>query len=93
MFIQGQDKNIIFTLTDKGLLKGTVYTEDVYINGKFYGTNVYGKNLFKAYLLGTYEEDEAEQVVSEIYTLLKARAKFYSMPNPSLDLEDLGVEI
>ena len=92
MFIQGQDGNVIFSLSDKGLMKGTVYTKDIYNNGKFYGSNVYGKSLFQTYLLGTYEDAEAEQVISEIYKLLKAGARFYSMPAPTMDLQDLGVE-
>lgn len=93
MFIQSQDKDVIFTLADKGLLKGTVYTEDIYINKTFYGTNIFGKNLFKKHLLGTYEEDEAEQIVGEVYKLLKARCKFYAMPEAAMDLEELGVEL
>jgi hypothetical protein len=93
MYIQGQDKNVIFALTDKGLMKGLVYTEDVYVNGKYYGANVYGKSLLRTCLLGTYEEDEAEQVVGEIYKLLKSGAQFYAMPCPTMDLEDLGVSL
>ena len=93
MFIQGQDKDIIFPLTDKGLLKGTVYTKDIYVNEKYYGANVYGKTLFQKHLLGTYEEGEAEQVIAEIYALLKAGAATYSMPVPAMDLEDLGVSL
>mgnify|MGYP001305485274 FL=1 len=93
MFIKGQDSDVIFSLTDKGLFPGTIYTDDIYINGKFYGTNIYGKRLFKTYLLGTYEEDEGEQIVNEIYTLMRAGAKYYSMPAPSIDLEDLGVAL
>lgn len=93
MYIIGQDRNIIFTLQDKGILKGTIYTEDIEINGKYYGSNIYGRNLFTTHLLGTYEEGEAEQVVTEIYRLLKAGAKHYSMPTPSMDLEDMGVTL
>jgi len=93
MYIVGQDRNIIFTLTDKGLMKGLVYTEDIYVNGQFYGCNIYGKNLLRTYLLGTYEEDEAEQVIEEIYRLLKVGVQFYSMPAPALDPEDLGVSL
>lgn len=93
MFIKCQNNNIIFTLSDKGLLKGVIYTKDVYIDGKFFGINIYGQKLFKKYLLGTYEEDEAEQIVQEIYTLLKAGEQFYSMPDPVLNPEDLGVSL
>lgn len=93
MYIQGQDRDIIFTISDKGPLKGRIYTEDKIIKDKFYGTNVFGKTLFKKHLLGTYETEEAEQIVAEIYTLLKAGKKFYAMPEPSIDPEDWGVEL
>lgn len=91
MFIKSQNEDVIFSLTDKGFLKGNVYAEDIYVNGKFYGTNIYGRKLFKKYLLGTYEEDEGEMVINEIFTMLKARTKYYTMPAPTMDLEDLGV--
>lgn len=91
MYIISQDKNVIFPLIDKGLLKGTVYAEDIYIDEKFYGTNIYGRRLFRDYLLGSYEAGEAEQIITEIYRLMKAGEKFYSMPAPTMDLEDLGV--
>lgn len=91
MFIKSQDSDVIFSLNDKGLFPGTIYTEDIYVDGKFYGTNVYGRRLFREFLLGTYEEDEGEQVISEIYTLMKAGVKYYAMPAPTLDIEDLGV--
>lgn len=93
MYIIGQDRNVIFTLQDTGLLKGTIYTEDVEMGGRYYGTNIYGKNLLHTHLLGTYEENEAAQVIAEIYRLLKAGAKCYSMPDPSMDLEDMGVSL
>jgi hypothetical protein len=91
MYIISQDRDIIFTLQDKGLLKSTIYAEDVEIDGKYYGTNIFGTNLLKTYMLGTYEENETAQIVAEIYRLLKAGAKCYSMPAPSMDLEDIGV--
>jgi DNA modification methylase len=93
MYIISQDRDIIFTLQDKGLLKSTIYAEDVEIDGKYYGTNIFGTNLLKTYMLGTYEENEAAQVIAEIYRLLKAGEKYYSMPVPSLDLDDMGVNI
>jgi hypothetical protein len=93
MFILSQDKDTIFTLCDRGLFKGTIYSKDIYINGRYYGANIYGKTLFSKCLLGTYEEDEPEMVISEIYTLLKAGEKYYTMPAPSIDLEDLGVAL
>ena len=86
MFIKGQDDNTIFTLSDKGINKGVVYTEDIYINNKYYGSNIFGRTLFHTYLLGTYEEDESDQVVAEIYKLLKSGAQYYSMPQPSIDI-------
>jgi len=89
MYIKSQDGDVIFSLTDKAV----IFTEDIYISGKFYGCNIYGRKLFRRYLLGTYEEDEATQVISEIYALLKAGERFYSMPAPTFDLEDLGVSI
>lgn len=91
MFIKSQDGDLIFTLQNKGPFHGTIYTKDIYIRGKYYGTNIYGKRLFKTYLLGTYEENEGEMVINEIFTLLKAGVKYYSMPTPTLDLEDLEV--
>ena len=91
MYILGQDSNIIFTL-DKGLFRGIIHTRDIYVQGKFYGSNIYGKKFFRRYLLGTYENDEAEQIVREIYNLLKSGQKFYSMPAPTIDI-DLGVSI
>jgi hypothetical protein len=90
MYIISQDRNMIFTLTDKGLLKSTVYAEDIEIDGEYYGTNIFGSNLLRTNLLGTYEEGEAEQIIAEIYRLLKAGAMCYSMPTPSMDLEDMG---
>lgn len=93
MFILSQDRDTIFTLQDKGLFKGHIYANDIEIDGHYYGTNIYGTTLFKTYFLGTYEEGEAEQVIAEIYRLLKAGAKCYSMPDPSMDLEDMGVNI
>jgi len=93
MFILSQDRDTIFTLQDKGLFKGHLYAEDIEIDGHYYGTNIYGTTLFKTYFLGTYEEGEAEQVIAEIYRLLKAGEKYYSMPVPSLDLEDMGVSL
>ena len=86
MYIQCKDKDIIFTLSDKWLLS-RIYTEDKII------TNIYGKALFRKHLLGTYEPEEADQIVAEIYTLLKAGKKFYAMPEPSIDPEDWGVEL
>jgi len=91
MYIKSQDGNVIFTLSDKGLFKGTVFTRDIYIKGKYYGSNIYGRRLFKKYFLGTFEEGEGEQVINEIYALLKAGAKFYSMPEAYLEPEDMGV--
>lgn len=93
MYILGQDKDVIFTISDKGPLKGRIYTQDKIIRNKYYGTNVYGKTLFRRYLLGTYEPEEAEQIIGEIYTLLKAGERFYVMPEPSIDIKDWGVEL
>jgi len=89
MYIKSQDGDVIFSLTDKAV----IFTEDIYINGKFYGCNIYGRKLFRRYLLGTYEEDEATQVISEIFALLKAGVQYYSMPAPTMDISELGVSI
>lgn len=88
MYIQSQDKDTIFTLSDKGILKGCVFTKDHYIDGQFYGTNIYGKTLLKTVLLGTYEPEEAEQIVKEIYRLLRKGMKFYVMPE-SADIPEV----
>jgi hypothetical protein len=85
MHILSQDKDIIFNFN--GL--STVYAQDVYRNGRYYGTNVYGKSLLKNHMLGTYEDGEAQQVVAEIYRSLKTKAKYYTMPEVALDLTEL----
>lgn len=85
MRILSQNKDIIFNLTRLS----TIYAKDVYHNQKYYGSNIYGKSLFKNHMLGTYEEGEAEQVIEEIYRLLKTEAKFYTMPEVALDLSEL----
>lgn len=94
MYIVSQDRDSIFTLTDKGLFKGMLYAECIYDEeNEFRGCNIYGKSLFKTVLLGTYEIEEADQIVGEIYRLLKAGEQLYSMPLVYMDLQDLGVEI
>jgi hypothetical protein len=91
MIIKSQDSDTLFPLTDKGF--GTIYLEDVYVNGRFYGSNIYGRRFFKSYLLGTYEENEAEMVIDEIFTMLKMGAEHYVMPQPTLELDQMGVEL
>lgn len=94
MYIVSQDRDTIFTLTDKGLFKGLIYTDFVYNeDDEFRGCNIYGKSLFKTVLLGTYDTEEAEQIIAEIYKLLKAGEQFYSMPEVYIELEDMGVTL
>lgn len=94
MYILSQDRDTIFSLSDKGLFKGMIYAECIYNEEEqFRGCNIYGKTLFKTVLLGTYEIEEADQIISEIYRLLKAGEQFYSMPGVYIDLEELGVSI
>lgn len=89
MLIQSQDKDILFSLPTKPLFSG-IYTKDIYVRGKFFGTNIYGKTLFGTYLLGTYEPEESEQVISEIFKLHKKGILYYVMPAPSGEF-DSGV--
>jgi hypothetical protein len=85
MKILSQDKDLIFNFN----WLSKIYAEDKYNNGKYYGSNVYGKSLFKNHMLGTYDEGEAQQVVCEIYKLLKSKEQFYTMPDVALDLSEL----
>lgn len=85
MRILSQDKDVIFNFNRFS----KIYSQDIYHHEKYYGTNVYGKSLFKNHMLGTYEDGEAQQVVAEIYKLLKSKTKFYTMPEVALDLTEL----
>lgn len=88
MKILSQDKDLIFNFNSFS----KIYAQDKYINGRYYGTNIFGKSLFKKHLLGTYEDGEAQLVVTEIYKLLKANSKvFYTMPEVALDLTELFI--
>lgn len=89
MIIQTQDRDTIFTLTDKGLYS-RIYVKEVSWKGTLIAFNVMGKTLFKETVLGTYDEDtDAEQVVKEIYRMLKLGVKFYSMPELGIEQEEL----
>lgn len=91
MYIINQDRDEIFTLNDKSLLSCRIHVEDRYYNGQLVGWNVMGKRFLKKALLGTYDtEDDAKQVVQEIYKLLRSGCTYYAMPEPALDLEDLA---
>jgi len=70
---------------------GKVYFKEHYAMGCFMGWNIYGKKFLKQpILLGTYDtEEDATQIVSEIYTLKKHGRKKYSMPEASLQLDEL----
>lgn len=90
MYIINQDRDSVIPLTDKGLFPASLYVEDRYYNGQFMGWNVIWKRLWMKVLLGTYDtEEDAKQVVGEIFTMLKSGATYYVMPEPALDLEDL----
>jgi len=93
MTILNQDRDEIFTLTDKGLLKSNIYIKVAYFQGQLMGYNIIGKRLFKEKILGTYDESEAQQIIQEIYKLMRYGVSYYSMPNPTLDLEELGVNL
>jgi hypothetical protein len=89
MYIKSQDGDTIFSLTDKGLLKGQIYISEVYIDDRYWATNVFGRNLLRTYLLGTFDTTEdAENIVREIYKLLRMGVSFYTVPQP-LDTDDL----
>lgn len=93
MTILSQDKDEIFTLSDKGLFKGQIYVRVQYFQNQLMGWNVIGKRLRRETILGTYDEQDAQQVVHEIYKLLRVGEKYYSMPEAALDLDELGVEL
>ncbi|NSW93049.1 MAG: hypothetical protein HPY74_20815 [Firmicutes bacterium] len=90
MYIINQDRDEVFTLNDKHLFPARLYVEDRYYNGQFMGWNIMGKHFLKKVLLGTYDtEEDAKQVVGEIFRMLKTGMTHYAMPEPALDLEDL----
>jgi len=90
MYILNQDRDEVIPLTDKGLFPARLYVEDRYYNGQFMGWNVIWKRFWRRVLLGTYDtEEDAMQIISEIYTMLKIGMTHYAMPEPALDLEDL----
>lgn len=93
MTILNQDKDEIFTLSDKGLLKGRIYIRVQSFQGQLMGWNVVGKRLFRETLLGTYDEGDAQQIIGEIFNLLRAGQEHYVMPDAVLDLDELGVGI
>jgi hypothetical protein len=88
MYIVPQDRDGLFTLTDKGLFKGEIFIRVQYFQGQLMGWNVIGKRLFKETLLGTYDEQDAQQVLQEIYRMLKLKVYMYSMPEAAMDIED-----
>jgi hypothetical protein len=90
MHILNQDKDMVFTLTDKGEVFSSMQT----VNDVLMGWNVYGrkiKKLFRATLLGTYDtESDAHQIVEEIKRLYKIGCTYYAMPEPA-DINELEV--
>lgn len=89
MTILNQDRDEIFTLSDKTPLGNRVYIKVQYFQGQLMGWNVMGSNLKEEVLLGTYDEQDARQLVQEIYRLMRAGVKHYVMPEAAMDLEDL----
>lgn len=85
MHILSQDRDVIFNFNRFS----RIYAQDKYFKGKYYGTNIFGRSLFKKHLLGTYEDGEAQQVVTEIYQLLRIGQRHYKMPDVALDLSEL----
>jgi len=89
MFIISQDRDEILGFSDRSLFPVRLYVEDRYYNGQLVGWNVMGKRFLKKTLLGTYDtEEDARQIVQEIYKLLKAGIRHYAMPEPALDLDE-----
>jgi hypothetical protein len=95
MRIINQDKDKFFTLTAKGFYKSKVCSKKKFYKGRLYGWNVYGSRLGFKTLLGTYDtEFEANQIVEEIYRLLKMDEISYVMPEPALEMSEWsGVEV
>lgn len=85
MHILSQDRDVIFNFNRFS----RIYAEDKYFNGKYYGTNIYGRSMFRKHLLGTYDDGEAQQILTEVYRLLKANQTHYKMPEAALDLSEL----
>lgn len=91
MIILSQDRDATFTLSDKTIFN-RVSTEDVYFNGTLMGINVIGKSLFSKTILGTFETSfEAEHTVEDIFRRVKAKQKYYKMPEPCMSDDELEV--
>lgn len=97
MVIINQDRDKTFRFTHRVLFKPKIYIVKQYFNGQLMGWNIMGNSFIckEEVLLGTYDEDEAKQIVDEINKLLKSGAEHYVMPEAALDPEDYmaGVDI
>lgn len=89
MLILSQDKDLLFTT-------GLVYVDEKRTeDGILFGYNIYGtNNTFTKgtndVILGTFDiEEDALQVILEIFKLEKAGAKAYMIPECAMELEDL----
>lgn len=90
MLITNQDRDATYQIRK-------VFYKPVVYKGVFFGWNIYGKGLFRRFLLGTRDtENEAKQIVSEIRRLMKKGKQHYAMPElVSDELEEIlgGIDL
>lgn len=90
MLITNQDRDATYQIRK-------VFYKPVFYKGVFFGWNIYGKGLFRRFLLGTRDtENEAKQIVSEIRRLMKKGKQHYAMPElVSDELEEIlgGIDL
>lgn len=84
MWITNQSKDIKVLLDDESI-------EDLHVEAKFYEGLYFGENIvFENIILGTYDNiADADQIYKEIHRLFKNGTKTYSMPEASLDMDEL----
>lgn len=85
MVILNQDKDALY------VLNGAISTEEKIAEGHLMGYNIYGWSsaTTEPTLLGTYDsEEDVEQIIQEIFKLIKCGKTHYSMPEAALDLEE-----
>lgn len=90
MYITNQDRDATYRIRK-------VYYKPVFYKDILFGWNIYGKGLFRRFLLGTRDtEEEAKQIVSEIRRLMKKGKQHYAMPElVSDELEEIlwGIDL
>lgn len=90
MYITNQDRDATYRIRK-------VYYKPVFYKDILIGWNIYGKGLFRRFLLGTRDtEEEAKQIVSEIRRLMKKGKQHYAMPElVSDELEEIlwGIDL